>query len=1151
MTDTKPGTRSSLGKKLLIALAVVVLLLVVLYFVVTSAAFFKGIILPRAGKAMNAEITVADATISPFSKVVLHQLKIQPKADGPFIQAKEVVARYSLISIIKGNIEVDELTIDSPIIKVVENPGVKRIKTEKKTKPSKKTQPPRLDIKNVSLKNATFQQIKNLSDGTKEIIEISHFNLNLDQLKNGQAGKLEVTSDIRLENAAKNQPSILQAGLAGKFNFTLAENLLPKNAQGNATIAVKNATGNYGEFAGLQIALNCDLSPTEIKQLALQFLQKGKSLGEMRVAGPFDAAKKEGRLKIEVISIDRQVLNLFGASKGIDFGATKINSSSELELSRNGQLMALNGGVNIDSFSITKTNQTTPKLDLKVGYDLSVDQTTKSALIKTFTLDGTQNKIALLQGALAKPMKLDWSQGNKAPDDSAFDLTVSNLNLADWRAFTGEAIQSGKVGLKMNLLSQQAGKKLQLNLQSHIADFTAVFASNKIEHAEVLLTTRGEMNDFDQINLAECSLKLSQQNQPALTMSGSGKYSVKSSDADLQLVLDAMLPKLFALLNRPQLNASGGALKFSGQVTQKNKTQTVTGNFAIANFTGQSGNSRFENFSSAMDADIEKKEETIQIKRLAGNLKQGEEAGGSFDVSGNYNLEKKSGLLDLKLKELNQNAARPFLSGMLGDKKLVSISINGNASAKLDSAASSQVKGDFKIANLVVKDPAKAEPDAPLSAQLQMDAAMQKQILDLRQLQLILSPTARAKNQLLVKGQIDLSQTNAAQGKISLTSESLDITPFYNLYSAKNKKSGTPAASAPSSAPNSTSANQEPAPIKLPVKEFNLDLNIAQLYLREIAITKLQAAGKVIGSKISLNPMQMAMNGAPVKASVDLDLGVRGYIYAISFSADKIPLEPIANSFIPDKRGQYKGLILGQAQIKGAGMTGVNLRKSLNGRMSFSFTNANIQIAGPKLKKILVPIGIALRIKDITETPLNFIDSQIQLGGGNINVQKCFVESEAFQGTTGGVIPIADILTNSPLQKLPVNFNLRRSLAQKANLIPADAAPDAKYVKLPNFVNLTGTIGDPQTDINEMALGGLLLRSGSGIIGGKTGNILQEIGSVLSGQKSASTTNNPSANTNAPNANTNASSATTNPPPANSKTPSVNQLLDLFKKPKK
>ncbi|MGI8966821.1 MAG: hypothetical protein ACR2H1_12150 [Limisphaerales bacterium] len=1144
MTDPKLGTRSSLGKKLLIALAVFVLLLVVLYFVITSAAFFKGVVLPRAGKAMNANTTVADVSLSPFSKVVLHQLKVEPKDDGPFIQADQVVARYSLMNIIKGNIQVDELTVDSPIIKVVENPGVKKIEGGKKTKPSKKMKQPRLDIKNVSLKNATFQQIKNLADGTKEIIEVSHLNLNLDQLKNGQSGKMNVASDIRLENAAKNQPSILQAGLDGKFNFTLAENLLPRNAQGSANITVKKATGNYGEFAGLQTALDCDLSPTEIKQLALRFLQNGKNLGEMRVAGPFDAAKKEGRLKIEVVSIDRQVLNLLGAAKGIDFGSTKINSSSELELSRNGQFMALNGGVNIDSFSITKTNQTTPKLDLKVGYDLSVDQTTKSALIKTFTLDGAQNKIPLVQGALAKPMKLDWSQANKARDDSAFDLTVTNLNLADWRAFMGEAIQSGKVSLKMNLLSQQAGKKLQLNLQSQIADFTAVSASNKIEHAEVLLSTRGEMNDFDQINLAECNLKLSQQNQPALTMSGSGKYSVKSSDADLQLVLDAMLPKLFALLNRPELNASGGALKFSGQVKQKNKTQTVTGNFAMANFTGQSGDSHFENFSSTMDADIEKKEETIQIKRFAGNLKQGEEAGGSFDVSGNYNLEKKSGLLDLKLKELNQNAARPFLAAMLGDKKLVSISINGNASAKLDSTKSSLVKADFKIGNLVVKDPAKAEPDAPLSAQLQMDAAMQKQIVDLRQLQLTLSPTARAKNQLLAKGQINLSQTNAAQGKISLTSDSLDITPFYNLYSAKNKKSGTPSTSTPSAGPSSTNANQEPAPIKLPVKEFNLELNIAQLYLREMAITKLQGAGKVNGSKISLNPMQMAMNGAPVKASVDLDLGVRGYIYAISFSADKIPLEPIANSFIPDKRGQYKGLILGQAQIKGAGTTGVNLRKSLNGQMSFSFTNANIQIAGPKLKKILVPIGIALRIKDITETPLNFIDSQIQLGGGNINVQKCFVESEAFQATTGGVIPIADILTNSPLQKLPVNFNLRRSLAQKANLIPADAAPEAKYVKLPNFVKLAGTIGNPKSDINEVALGGLLLRSGSGIVGGKTGNILQGLGSVLSGQKPGSNTNNPSANTNAPNANTNA-------PATNSKTPSVNQLLDLFKKPKK
>ena len=85
------------------------MLLVVVYFVATSGAFFKGVILPRVSKAMNAEVTVSDASISPFSQVVLHNLKVQTTGAEPLVTAAEVRLRYSLMDIIGGNIHVDEV----------------------------------------------------------------------------------------------------------------------------------------------------------------------------------------------------------------------------------------------------------------------------------------------------------------------------------------------------------------------------------------------------------------------------------------------------------------------------------------------------------------------------------------------------------------------------------------------------------------------------------------------------------------------------------------------------------------------------------------------------------------------------------------------------------------------------------------------------------------------------------------------------------------------------------------------------------------------------------------------------------------------------------------------------------------------------------
>src|SRR5512140_1213061 len=95
--------------------------LVALYFIGTSAAFFKGVILPRAGKALNATITVSDASISPFSQVVLTDLKLQTTGSEPLLTAREVRLRYSLMDILKGNIKVEDVSLTAPTFVQVEN----------------------------------------------------------------------------------------------------------------------------------------------------------------------------------------------------------------------------------------------------------------------------------------------------------------------------------------------------------------------------------------------------------------------------------------------------------------------------------------------------------------------------------------------------------------------------------------------------------------------------------------------------------------------------------------------------------------------------------------------------------------------------------------------------------------------------------------------------------------------------------------------------------------------------------------------------------------------------------------------------------------------------------------------------------------------
>ena len=309
---------------------------------------------------------------------------------------------------------------------------------------------------------------------------------------------------------------------------------------------------------------------------------------------------------------------------------------------------------------------------------------------------------------------------------------------------------------------------------------------------------------------------------------------------------------------------------------------------------------------------------------MAGSFSQNGKSGGAFDLAGTFNPAQKSADLKLDFSGLNENVLRPFVEPLLAGKRAASVSINGTLSGQYNPLAGSAVKANVQVANLVVKDPRQQLPATPLAVGLQVDASLNQQTADVRQFQIALTPTALAANQLQFSGQVDFSKTKAIQGQLKLAADSLDLTRYYDLFAGGTNLAAKSAA-APATA--SASADQEPAAVSLPLRNFTFAVDIGRVYLHEVAISNLLATVKVDGGHILLKPFQLALNGAPVNATADIDLGVRGYQYKFSFAAQNIPLAPLVSTLQPARAGQMGGTLTAAAQINGAGITGASLKK--------------------------------------------------------------------------------------------------------------------------------------------------------------------------------------------------------------------------------
>jgi hypothetical protein len=1131
-----------------------VVLLVALYFLVTGSEFQKKHILPRISESIGANVTVSSLTLHPFSQTVLRDLNVQPTNQAPLLTAKEVRVKCNLLDILGGNIRIDEAALTSPVFQLVQNPDgtsnldpltkATRARARQATKgPSKTSKPIQVDIRKLILSDATIRRIQNHKVGTGDLVEFTNLDLTLAGLKNNGSGKLQFSSVMRNENnpPAPAMYGLLRAKIDGSFDFTLASNLQPTSVLGDAHMNISQAAGSFSDFAKLDGALHYDVSATEFKSVGLIFEKEGFRLGELRATGPYNASTAEGRLDVELLSVDKHVLNLFGARYGIDFGSTTINSTNTLELTNSGAAITAAGQLRARRFQLGRTNESTPPIELHADYNVSIDKDTKTALLRNLNVSGAQNGRPLLRGELTSPMTLAWGDTTNAVGDSSLNVTLTKLNIAEWKAFAGNLASAGTLDLNMKLLSQEGGARLSFDTTNRFDGLTADIGGQHITDVTLLFKARGRAADLMLFDLREFNLQLVQSNQPALVLSGSGTYDRTNSDADLQVTLVASLPRALHVLNHPDLSASSGSAELRGHVVQTRQTQAITGNLSLAKFTGQIGRNEFRNFGATMDLDVEKTPTEIDFYKVAGSLSGGRNSGGDFEFSGFYNLANKPSQLSMTFSNFNQDGLRPLLEPLFADKQLVSVSLNGKSSAQINPKGGSAIQADLQVGNLVVSDLSLQAPSTPLEAGVKLDATFRKQIADVHQLEITLTPTERATNRFQLQGRLDTSHTNSIQGDLKLTADSLDLTSYYDLFSATNKPVAKPGS-------NTRNRSQNPAPPPpitkeettnhLPFANFTLAANVKQFYLHEIAASNFQGTLKLDGSRVLLRPFQLTMGGSPVLATADVDMSIPGWKYALTVDSTNVPFAPLWNTFNPQRKGEVGGSVTAYGNISGVGTSGESLQKTLTGNLHIGATNLNLRVINIRSPMLLHVVKVVARVRELFENPLSaaslpadiisgrltgdlaeelnkspidVIAVEATAGAGRVKLQHALVRSSVFEAsTTNGDITLAPELTNSTIN-IPIQIAVNNAVAERNSFFHlTNVRTNDSYVALPDFFSETGTIGAPKPNIDRVTLIKSTIQEVTNDIGTGASNLvvrpLQGLGNLLKGATNANST---------------------------------------------
>lgn len=1127
-------------------------LLVVAYFVATSGWFLKSVIVPQVASKLGSEFEAEQISLSPLKQLELRKVKLTPRGSDTLFAVESVRVRYGLLAILGGDIQVDEVTVESPSVTIVEklngDSNLSKLLASLNSGPATSSTPsaevPKVNLRNLALRNATLRYSKETAPGAFDVSEVTGLTLTLDQLGNGQTGKLALS----LAGSSAQATNRIAAKGEGAFTVGLDAKLMPAAVNGQLKLDIGAAAGAFKELASAGATLAVEVTATELKQLKLAFTRGAEALGTVALSGPYDITKKEARIAYTIEGIDKRVLGLVGGASGMGFGNTAIAANGRVDLAQFGQLVASYGKLSVNQFGLVLTNGATPVMDLALDYKFSVNLTDKTALAEKVDLQVKQAGRDLIRAALDRPMNLAWDRTAPGFREATLTLSLTNLELADWRAFGGPVVPSGSVSALAKVTADRDGRLLKLDLTGGINRLTGEAAGAKFRQLQVTFSAAGSLEDFVSATLDRSEVLVQNGTEQVLKLTAFANQHQQQQVLGVQAAVDLNLPQVLRIRPTEGIDFQRGSAVLSFQAGIRPGATNVTVNVSASDLTGTLMGAALADYQARIQMAADLTLATITLQRLTLAAQSGTTGGGSIDVGGKFDPQAKTGTFNFKSVGFNESAIGPFVAAAIAPNRLRSISIDGDGAGTIALTGESTFKGEMKIQNFLAEDPGQTLPKTPLALGFSVDAGQRAQAIDLRQFKLDLGATARAENTLVVSGKLDFATNNAVPSTLSVRSTGLDLTPLFNLFAggASTNRTATPAkTSAPAGTP--ADPNQEPAAVNLPLKRFDLDLNIAKLFLREVVVSNWVTKVKLDNNAVAIEPLSLSLNGAPVQASAKANLGVPGYTYDVTFGADGVPLRPLNNSFMPDQLDKLGGTVVAKFHTKGAGVTGASLQKNLEGSFSVATSNLNLAISSIKSSTLKAVVNTIVAIPDlirnpgaalgsllgnltgsapagsgwvdeITKSPIESINAQGKMGAGKVLLENSLIRSLAFEANAKGTVTLAAVLTNSALQ-VPVGVALRRELAQKSGLAPADAPTNQVYVALPDFLTVQGTVGKAEPKINYAALAGLTLKVGAGLVGnsGKAvldqgANLVEGVGRLFGGGPK---TNSPAA-TNAP-----------------------------------
>ena len=168
----------------------------------------------------------------------------------------------------------------------------------------------------------------------------------------------------------------------------------------------------------------------------------------------------------------------------------------------------------------------------------------------------------------------------------------------------------------------------------------------------------------------------------------------------------------------------------------------------------------------------------------------------------------------------------------------------------------------------------------------------------------------------------DLLQ-EVVRGKINVTAKQFDLNPFMPAESSASQPQRKPLARR-----GQPSVVQDIGPFDLPL-DISGDIQIGKLLYKGVTLDNVLAEFTLKDNQLKISQLRSGISGGELRASSDVDLGVKGLAYQGKLTLAQSNLSPLISGLLPTAKQNVSGLMQWQNSFSGRGTIPDNLLRSL------------------------------------------------------------------------------------------------------------------------------------------------------------------------------------------------------------------------------